>query len=123
MPLTPARLRRRTRRTIGASIAAIVLPLIALVAASPAMAGGSDSPTPYTVSADALTLPAGSTFQDNGHVNVRYTVAGSNQPETRSVGCGVSAASRSSSRSSCRWRSRSRWLRPVFRSPGGNASR
>ncbi|BGO95787.1 hypothetical protein NBRC10512_001624 [Rhodotorula toruloides] len=30
---------------------------------------GSDGCTPYTVSYSGVTLPAGSTFQDNGHVN------------------------------------------------------
>ena len=34
-------------------------------------ATGSDSPTPYTVDATGVTLPAGATFQDNGHVNVK----------------------------------------------------
>ena len=36
-----------------------------------AFAGGSDSPTPYVVDATGITLPAGSTFQDNGHINIK----------------------------------------------------
>lgn len=36
----------------------------------------SDGATPYTVDATGITLPVGSTFEDNGHVNVRYTVDG-----------------------------------------------
>ncbi len=57
---------------IGLGSAALVL-----LSATPALAGGSDSPTPYVVGADGLTLPAGTTFPDNGHVNIRYTMPGS----------------------------------------------
>jgi hypothetical protein len=32
---------------------------------------GSDSQTPYTVTAEGVTLPAGTTFSDGGHVNWR----------------------------------------------------
>ena len=35
--------------------------------------GGSDSPTPYTLTNEGIQLPAGVTFQDNGHVNVETT--------------------------------------------------
>lgn len=45
------------------------------IAASPALAAGSDSPIPYTVSADGLTLASGDVFPDGGHVNIRYTDA------------------------------------------------
>ncbi|WP_084125456.1 hypothetical protein [Demequina sp. NBRC 110054] len=41
--------------------------------AIPALAGGSDSPTPYTVSAAGITLPSGETFSDNGHINIKTT--------------------------------------------------
>lgn len=44
---------------------------LALIAAS--LAGGSDDPTPYTLDIEGITLPAGETFPDNGHVNIRTT--------------------------------------------------
>ncbi len=44
---------------------------LAVVGSSTAYAGGSDSPTPYTVDQTGITLPAGDTFRDNGHVNIR----------------------------------------------------
>jgi hypothetical protein len=50
--------------------------LLLLGSAAAATAGGSDAPTPYTVTADGLTLPAGRTFVENDHVNVRYVVDG-----------------------------------------------
>lgn len=34
---------------------------------------GSDSPTPYTVTADGVTLPEGTVFPAHGHVNYRTT--------------------------------------------------
>lgn len=39
--------------------------------AAPAYAGGSDSPTQYSVTNEGITLPDGVTFQEQGHVNVR----------------------------------------------------
>lgn len=48
----------------------------ALVLAGPAaaaVAGGSDAPTPYTVSAAGVTLPEGRTFAAHDHVNYRAT--------------------------------------------------
>ncbi|MDC7121594.1 hypothetical protein OMK64_08600 [Cellulomonas fimi] len=59
--------------------AAAVVPLSCLLvagSAAAASAGGSDDPTPYTVTADGLTLPAGRTFVEHDHVNVRYDVDG-----------------------------------------------
>src|SRR4051812_38243772 len=50
----------------GVTAAAVLLP------AAAASAGGSDSPTPYSVTASALVLPTGTTFEANGHIN--YTV-------------------------------------------------
>ncbi|NNH07017.1 hypothetical protein HLB10_07900, partial [Cellulomonas fimi] len=50
--------------------------LVLLGSAAAATAGGSDDPTPYTVTADGLTLPEGRTFVENDHVNVRYVVDG-----------------------------------------------
>lgn len=38
---------------------------------SVAHAGGSDAPTPYTVTVDGVYLPAGDVFSANEHVNVR----------------------------------------------------
>ncbi|SDH48435.1 hypothetical protein [Agrococcus jejuensis] len=67
-------LRARTRRLALAAVAtagALLLPITALVVAAPAMAGGSDAPTPYTVSASGVTLPDGQTFRANGHVNAQ----------------------------------------------------
>ena len=56
-------------RTLGA--AALTAALVLLPTA--AHAGGSDSPTPYTVTAEGVTLPAGTTFEANGHLNYRVT--------------------------------------------------
>lgn len=36
--------------------------------------GGSDSPTPYTVSVQGVTLPEGQTFAAHGHVNYKTTL-------------------------------------------------
>ena len=38
-----------------------------------ANAAGSDAPTPYTVTKDGIQLPAGDTFRDNGHINIKVT--------------------------------------------------
>jgi len=46
----------------------------------------------------------------------------SNQPATRSEGCGVSAARRSRRRRSSNWRSRRPWPRAAFRSAGNAAA-
>jgi hypothetical protein len=58
---------------LAVTAAALLTLVLAPFAASSASAAGSDSPVPYTVSADGLTLPAGDTFPDGGHVNIRYT--------------------------------------------------
>ena len=58
---------RRAALVLVSVVAAGVL--VALVA-GPAVAGGSDSPTPYTVDVDGITLPDGYVFADGGHVNV-----------------------------------------------------
>lgn len=44
---------------------------LAVVGSSTAYAGGSDSPTPYTVTVDGIQLPDGVSFRDNGHVNIK----------------------------------------------------
>lgn len=59
------------RTVTGATLAAA---LLLVMSASPALAGGSDDPTPYDVLPGGLQLPEGDTFPDHGHVNVRYTV-------------------------------------------------
>ncbi|MFC6325516.1 hypothetical protein ACFP59_06310, partial [Microbacterium koreense] len=43
----------------------------ALITSAPALAAGSDAPTPYTVGTSGITLPDGAVFTDGGHVNVR----------------------------------------------------
>src|SRR5690606_2285768 len=45
---------------------------------TPAYAGGSDDPTPYTVDSSGITLPDGDTFQDGGHVNLQTTQGAKN---------------------------------------------
>lgn len=40
--------------------------------------GGSDGVTPYSVTKDGLTLPAGCFFEDNGHVNIKTSVGPKN---------------------------------------------
>lgn len=44
---------------------------LAVAGSSTAYAGGSDSPTPYTVTVDGIQLPDGVSFRDNGHVNIK----------------------------------------------------
>lgn len=59
---------------IVAFVAAIALLMGAvLVSSTPAYAGGSDDPTPYTVDSSGITLPGGDTFQDGGHINLHTT--------------------------------------------------
>ena len=55
-------------RTLAA--AAITAALVLLPTAAHA---GSDSPTPYVVTAAGLTLPTGTTFEEQGHINYRVT--------------------------------------------------
>jgi len=52
------------------SVAALSAALVVVPTA--AVAGGSDSPTPYTVTAAGLTLPVGAVFDEYGDIN--YTV-------------------------------------------------
>lgn len=40
--------------------------------------GGSDGVTPYSVTAEGITLPAGCFFEDNGHVNIKTSVGPKN---------------------------------------------
>jgi len=54
--------------------APVALLTTAILAASPAVAfAGSDSPTPYTVTVEGVTLPADRTFREHDHVNYRAT--------------------------------------------------
>lgn len=56
------------KKTLTAALAATLI-----LAPTAAFAGGSDGPTPYTVDTNGITLPAGDTFRDNGHINVKTT--------------------------------------------------
>jgi len=49
-----------------------LLGILALLLAAPAAQASSDSPTPYLVTTEGVQLPAGDTFEANGHVNVRF---------------------------------------------------
>jgi hypothetical protein len=67
---------RDLAKTVRTSLAATAATTLVLLPVSAAVAGGSDAPVPYDVSPDGLTLPAGNTFGDNEHVNIRYAVDG-----------------------------------------------
>lgn len=60
------------------SFAVIILAAFGLTLPTAAYAGGSDSPTPYIVDQTGITLPAGDTFRDNGHVNINSQPGGTN---------------------------------------------
>lgn len=63
-----------TARMVGYCLwAVVIVAAIVVGTAVAAHAAGSDSPTPYTVDRTGIALPAGRTFQDNGHVNIRWT--------------------------------------------------
>lgn len=63
-------------RARGLAKGAVLLGMLAgFVAINAPAQAGSDSPTPYTVSADGITLPAGTVFPAHGHVNWRTTWA------------------------------------------------
>lgn len=54
--------------------APVALLTAAILVATPTIASaGSDSPTPYTVTASGVSLPAGQVFREHGHVNYRAT--------------------------------------------------
>lgn len=53
------------------AVFALVAAMVGVPAA--AFAGGSDSPTPYSVTSEGITLPEGQVFKDGGHVNIRTT--------------------------------------------------
>lgn len=65
-------------RIMGVCIAALAILFSILFVTTHANAAGSDGSTPYSVTTDGITLPSGSTFQDNGHVNLRTTVGNFN---------------------------------------------
>lgn len=50
--------------------------VLALVVPAVSYAGGSDSPTPYDVTVDGVTLPEGEVFLAHGHINVRIDGVG-----------------------------------------------
>ncbi len=59
-------------RKVITGIAVATLTVLGSIAApTAANAGGSDSPTPYSVTESGITLPAGDVFRDNGHVNIK----------------------------------------------------
>lgn len=61
-------------RARGLAKASVLLGMITGFALIPGVASaGSDSPTPYTVTADGITLPADTVFPAHGHVNWRTT--------------------------------------------------
>lgn len=60
------------KRLARTAILAVMVAGMAL-AATPAEAAGSDDPTPYTVTAQGITLPAGAVFHDGDHVNLETT--------------------------------------------------
>lgn len=66
---------RRILKGLGLSL--IGMGALCLVFSPSAYAtGGSDSATPYSVTAEGISLPAGQVFRDNGHVNIRYMAEG-----------------------------------------------
>ena len=52
-------------------LAVLGLAILFVAPGSAAYAAGSDGPTPYSVTVEGIQLPAGETFKDGGHVNVR----------------------------------------------------
>lgn len=56
-----------------ATMALALAPTAFVATSANATGGGSDDPTPYTVTAEGITLPAGVTFPDGGHVNIQST--------------------------------------------------
>jgi len=66
-----------SRRTVLAAAVPAVAGLFLVSGAAGAWATGSDDThVPYDVTVDGVTLPAGDTFADSDHVNVRYTYRG-----------------------------------------------
>ena len=61
-------------KKIGALAAALALSIGSLSNATAAHAGGSDSPTPYTVTVTGVQLPDGDSFRAHGHINWRTTL-------------------------------------------------
>ena len=59
--------------------------LAGVMFALPANAAGSDSPVPYTVDGNGITLPNGDTFKAHGHVNIKYTSGNSNNVESAGI--------------------------------------
>lgn len=57
-------------------IAAPILALALIAVPTAAHAGGSDSPTPYTVDSSGITLPGSDTFPAHGHVNLTTSQGG-----------------------------------------------
>lgn len=66
---------RTTMRGVGVGLVALGA-LCIVFAPSVASAAGSDSGTPYSVTAEGITLAPGDVFADGDHVNVRYQAEG-----------------------------------------------
>ncbi|WP_430868323.1 hypothetical protein [Demequina aurantiaca] len=61
------------KKVAALAVAVLTAGMVAFAAVPAEAAGGSDDPTPYTVTASGITLPAGTSFPDNGHVNIKTT--------------------------------------------------
>lgn len=66
---------RSVMRGVGLSLVALGA-LCIVFAPSVASAAGSDSATPYSVTAEGITLAPGDVFADGDHVNIRYQAEG-----------------------------------------------
>lgn len=75
-------------------LVALGIAMLIAVPSGAAIAAGSDSPTPYTVTVEGIQLPAGETFKDGGHVNIKtnqgdrgiHFEALNNQPSGKWIG-------------------------------------
>lgn len=66
--------RSRLWKTMGGVIAAVLaIGMVGMGVSLTATAAGSGDPTPYTVTAQGVTLPTGVTFPASGHVNYKAT--------------------------------------------------
>ena len=52
-------------------LVALGIATLVAVPGGAALAAGSDGPIPYSVTVEGIQLPAGETFKDGGHVNVK----------------------------------------------------
>lgn len=66
----------RFKKYVVALVTGCLIALGVVAVPTAAHAGGSDSPTPYTVTAAGIQLPTGEVFRDNGHINVKASKNG-----------------------------------------------